>query len=160
MVLASEGCPASPIRATVTGIPESDDVIVGSSWINHAGTKCRTEKLLLQEKSPVVYSNGSSLEKAVQSAYGLISKISLEGSHYRTDVGAKAMSKSSKNFLSNRGAAFNGMSSYFKKAKVGKLLIPKLQLYTAEEKMEEKTTARRNSPTPLLNVLLHHLQCC
>ena len=94
MVLASEGYPASPIKGLpITGIPESDDVIgMGSSWINHAGTKLQDGKFVSSGGRVLsCTAMESSLEKAVQSAYGLISKISLEGSHYRTDIGAKAM---------------------------------------------------------------------
>ena len=94
VVLASEGYPASPIKGLpITGIPESGDVIgMGSSWINHAGTKLQDGKYVSSGGRVLsCTAMESSLEKAVQSAYGLISKISLEGSHYRTDIGAKAM---------------------------------------------------------------------
>ena len=94
VVLASQGYPASPIKGLpITGIPESDDVIgMGSSWINHAGTKLQNGKFVSSGGRVLsCTAMESSLEKAVQSAYGLISNISLEGSHYRTDIGAKAM---------------------------------------------------------------------
>lgn len=94
VVLASQGYPASPIKGLpITGIPESGNVIgMGSSWINHAGTKLQDGKFVSSGGRVLsCTAMESSLEKAVQSAYGLISKISLEGSHYRTDIGAKAM---------------------------------------------------------------------
>ena len=94
VVLASEGYPASPTKGLpITGIPESGDVIgMGLSWINHAGTKLQDGKFVSSGGRVLsCTAMESSLEKAVQSAYGLISKISLEGSHYRTDIGAKAM---------------------------------------------------------------------
>ena len=94
VVLASEGYPASPIKGLpITGIPESGDVIgMGLSWINHAGTKLQDGKFVSSGGRVLsCTAMESSLEKAVHSAYGLISKISLEGSHYRTDIGAKAM---------------------------------------------------------------------
>ena len=94
VVLASEGYPASPTKGLpITGIPESGDVIgMGSCWINHAGTKLQDGKFVSSGGRVLsCTAMESSLEKAVQSAYGLISKISLEGSHYRTDIGAKAM---------------------------------------------------------------------
>ena len=94
VVLASQGYPASPTKGLpITGIPESGDVIgMGLSWINHAGTKLQDGKFVSSGGRVLsCTAMESSLEKAVQSAYGLISKISLEGSHYRTDIGAKAM---------------------------------------------------------------------
>ena len=94
VVLASQGYPASPIKGLpITGIPATGDVTgMGSSWINHAGTKLLDGKFVSSGGRVLsCTAMESSLEKAVQSAYGLISKISLEGSHYRTDIGAKAM---------------------------------------------------------------------
>ena len=94
VVLASQGYPASPIKGLpITGISATGDVTgMGSSWINHAGTKLLDGKLVSSGGRVLsCTAMESSLEKAVQSAYGLISKISLEGSHYRTDIGAKAM---------------------------------------------------------------------
>ena len=70
----------------------SEAVGMGSSWINHAGTKLQDGKFISSGGRVLsCTAMDSSLEKAVQSAYRLISKISLEGSHYRTDIGAKAM---------------------------------------------------------------------
>ena len=94
VVLASEGYPASPTKGLpIIGMPElSEAVGMGSSWINHAGTKLQDGKFISSGGRVLsCTAMDSSLEKAVQSAYRLISKISLEGSHYRTDIGAKAM---------------------------------------------------------------------
>lgn len=94
VVLASKGYPASPIKGLpISGISVSDEVIgMGSSWINHAGTKLEDGKFISSGGRVLsCTAMEATLEKATQSAYDLISKISLEGSHYRTDIGAKAL---------------------------------------------------------------------
>ena len=94
VVLASEGYPASPIKGrNIDGLNSKVPIIeVGSNWINFAGVKKSGDNYLASGGRVLSCSAMSdSLANAAELAYDLIESISLEGSHYRTDIGGKAL---------------------------------------------------------------------
>ena len=94
VVLASEGYPASPIKGrNIDGLnPKVPIIGVGSNWINFAGVKKSGDNYLASGGRVLSCSAMSdSLANAAELAYDLIESISLEGSHYRTDIGGKAL---------------------------------------------------------------------
>ena len=94
VVLASEGYPASPIKGkNIGGLNSKVPIIeVGSNWINFAGVKKSGDNYLASGGRVLSCSAMSdSLANAAELAYDLIESISLEGSHYRTDIGGKAL---------------------------------------------------------------------
>ena len=94
VVLASEGYPASPIKGrNIDGLNSKVPIIeVGSNWINFAGVNKSGDNYLASGGRVLSCSAMSdSLANAAELAYDLIESISLEGSHYRTDIGEKAL---------------------------------------------------------------------
>ena len=94
VVLASEGYPASPIKGrNIDGLNSKVPIIeVGSNWINFAGVNKSGDNYLASGGRVLSCSAMSdSLANAAELAYDLIESISLEGSHYRTDIGGKAL---------------------------------------------------------------------
>jgi phosphoribosylamine--glycine ligase len=89
VVLASEGYPVSSApNRTITGLDEaqSDEHIE----IAHAATKLDGDNLMATGGRVLsVVSLAKNFHKARKHAYEAISKISLEGSHYRTDIAKK-----------------------------------------------------------------------
>ena len=89
VVLASQGYPGS----VTSGLP-----IVGiqdptvDSWVNHAGTKLENGTILSSGGRVLSCTGiGDSLADASAKAYALIEKIDLSGSHYRSDIGHRAL---------------------------------------------------------------------
>jgi len=89
VVLAAENYPGSVEKGrAIENLPDS----TLESWVNHAGTMSQNGQLL---------SNGGrvlsctaiadNLADAASKAYDLIGQIELAGSHYRTDIGYKAL---------------------------------------------------------------------
>ena len=94
VVLASEGYPKSPVKGRVIeGLNfQIPSLKFGSNWINFAGVKKSGESYIASGGRVLSCSAMSdSLVKAAELAYDLIESISLEGSHYRTDIGGKAL---------------------------------------------------------------------
>ena len=94
VVLASEGYPASPIKGrNIDGLNSKVPIIeIGSNWINFAGVNKSGDNYLASGGRVLSCSAMSdSLANAAELAYDLIESISLEGSHYRTDIGGKAL---------------------------------------------------------------------
>ena len=94
VVLASEGYPADPIKGRkINGLDSRiPNVELGSSWINFAGVKKSDGDYLASGGRVLSCSAMSdSLASTAELAYDLIKSISLEGSHYRTDIGGKAL---------------------------------------------------------------------
>ncbi len=94
VVLASEGYPSKPIKGRkISGLNlEIPKLTIGESWVNFAGVK--------QEGHDYFSSGGrvlscsaiaSSLSEAAELAYQLMNSIVLDGSHYRVDIGGKAL---------------------------------------------------------------------
>jgi phosphoribosylamine---glycine ligase len=95
VVLAAEGYPASPVKGRViNGLSnETIDDLDSDAWVNFAGVG-------LDENGDYISTGGrvlscsalaDTLEGARDLAYQLISQIELEGSHYRTDIGHRAL---------------------------------------------------------------------
>ena len=94
VVLASEGYPASPIKGrNINGLnTQLPTMEIGSNWINFAGVKKSGDSYLASGGRVLSCSAISdSLAGAAELAYDLVESISLEGSHYRTDIGGKAL---------------------------------------------------------------------
>ena len=94
VVLASQGYPGPPR----TGLPITlaSEVLVdagSSALVHHAGTGHDEEGRLVASGGRVLASTGiaASLEEARDAAYDLLAGIELEGSHYRRDIGHRAL---------------------------------------------------------------------
>ena len=87
VVLASEGYPADPkIGVAITGIQTNK-----SSYVFHAGTQMRDGVLHSSGGRVLTVTGlGSDLTQARDGAYRTISRISLPGSHYRSDIALNA----------------------------------------------------------------------
>ena len=97
IVLASEGYPANPVKNRVIhGIGQQNtSTEMNSAWVNHAGTKFEQNQLISSGGRVLSCSSmAASLVEAVELAYQLIGSITLEGSHYRSDIGGKALDQS------------------------------------------------------------------
>ena len=91
IVLASEGYPDKPIKGRiVSGISFEEDGT--TAIIHHAGTRLDGD-LVVSSGGRVLSVTGISdtLEGAINGAYSRISKVSMEGGHYRQDIGHKAL---------------------------------------------------------------------
>ena len=95
IVLASEGYPYQPIKGRIVrGISnELANIGLESSWVNHAGTKLVENKIIANGGRVLSCSAMSkSLSSAATLAYELIETITLEGGHYRSDIGGQILS--------------------------------------------------------------------
>ena len=94
VVLASEGYPETPRKGLPikieTGLIAHDD---GGAFIHHAGTKYVEGEKLVSSGGRVLACTGiaPSLVEARELAYSLMDGIILEGSHYRMDIGFRAL---------------------------------------------------------------------
>ena len=87
VVLAAEGYPASPRKGDVITSPDLED----PAMILHAGTGT-SESGVVSNGGRVlnVLGKGTTLEEARTHAYDVIRRIELDGSFFRTDIGARA----------------------------------------------------------------------
>jgi phosphoribosylamine--glycine ligase len=91
VVLAAEGYPSNPVKGRkIKGLTGN---LNNNSWINHAGTGFDGQGEIISTGGRVLSCSaiGDSLGQAAKSAYELLSSIELEGSHYRTDIGFRAL---------------------------------------------------------------------
>lgn len=95
VVLASEGYPQAPIKGrTILGL---DPLLQASSyrhrWINMAGVKSDSDGGFIASGGRVLSATamGSDLAETQRVAYELLSEIQLEGGHFRTDIGHRAV---------------------------------------------------------------------
>ena len=89
VVLASEGYPGAVTKGLpISGLKKASE----DSWVNHAGTTMR-EGVLISSGGRVLSCTGmgDSLSEASVKAYALIAEIELFGSHYRSDIGHRAL---------------------------------------------------------------------
>jgi phosphoribosylamine--glycine ligase len=95
IVLASEGYPNQPIKGRVIeGISAKQaNIAMESAWVNHAGTKSVENKIIASGGRVLSCSAMSkTLSDAAILAYQLIETITLEGGHYRSDIGGQILS--------------------------------------------------------------------
>ena len=94
VVLASQGYPGPPRTGLPISLASEVLVVAGSSaLVHHAGTGHDEEGRLVASGGRVLASTGiaASLEEARDAAYDLLAGIELEGSHYRRDIGHRAL---------------------------------------------------------------------
>ena len=90
VVLASEGYPGPPTK----GIEITGDGLDshGDRWVNHAGTGIKDGRLVSTGGRVLSATGiGNDLSEAAQKAYSVIGRIHLQGSHYRKDIGYRAL---------------------------------------------------------------------
>lgn len=88
VVVAAEGYPGSPRRGDeITGIDEA--MALTGVTVYHAGTRIGDDGRLLTAGGRVlsVCGRGATLDEALDSAYGGVTKIRFEGMWYRNDIG-------------------------------------------------------------------------
>jgi len=93
VVLAAEGYPGPPEKGrTITGDLSVLHEGAGRAFIHHAGTSL-SEDTLISTGGRVLASTGiaPSLEAARALAYRKLSKVELEGAHFRRDIGHRAL---------------------------------------------------------------------
>ena len=89
VVLAAENYPGPVEKGReIRNLPDSNE----DSWVNHAGTKME-DGVLLSNGGRVLSCTGigNDLQEASAKAYSLIEQIELAGSHYRRDIGHRAL---------------------------------------------------------------------
>jgi phosphoribosylamine--glycine ligase len=95
VVLAAEGYPSSPVKGRTVRGAESEPISSpnGMAWVNHAGTARGLNGELISTGGRVLAcsATGPTLGVAVEMAYALLDTIELEGSHFRTDIGFRAL---------------------------------------------------------------------
>lgn len=95
VVLASEGYPSSAKTGLlIEGIDELERATSPHNlWINHAATKMNEDGQYISTGGRVlsVTALGSTLQECFTTAYDGIERLGLEGSHYRKDIGKKAL---------------------------------------------------------------------
>jgi phosphoribosylamine--glycine ligase len=94
VVIAAEGYPAAPRAGDpVEGLAEVAAQDGPDAYVLHAGTRRDGEGRVLSAGGRVlsVTATGADLEQARQRAYRAARRIRLAGSHYRTDIAAKAI---------------------------------------------------------------------
>jgi phosphoribosylamine--glycine ligase len=89
VVLAAEDYPGSAEKGrTINNLPSASQ----DSWVNHAGTAHANGQLVSNGGRVLSCTGiGSNLGEAAAKAYALIEKIELSGSHYRRDIGHRAL---------------------------------------------------------------------
>ncbi|MCQ9676560.1 phosphoribosylamine--glycine ligase [Corynebacterium sp. BF-R-2] len=87
VVLAAEGYPASPRKGDVISSPDLEN----STKILHAGTATSDSGVVSNGGRVLnVLGQGATLDEARAAAYAVLDGIELEGSFFRTDIGARA----------------------------------------------------------------------
>ena len=89
VVLAAENYPGQVEKGReISNLPINNK----SAWVNHAGTKMQGEKLVSNGGRVLSCTGvGSTLQEAANNAYDSIEQIELLGSHYRRDIGHRAL---------------------------------------------------------------------
>ncbi|AJI79760.1 phosphoribosylamine--glycine ligase [Corynebacterium singulare] len=87
VVLAAEGYPASPRKGDVISSPDLED----PTKILHAGTATSDSGVVSNGGRVLnILGQGATLDEARAAAYAVLDGIELEGSFFRTDIGARA----------------------------------------------------------------------
>ncbi|MEC8669741.1 MAG: phosphoribosylglycinamide synthetase C domain-containing protein, partial [Candidatus Thermoplasmatota archaeon] len=89
VVLAAENYPGPVEKGReIKNLPDSNE----DSWVNHAGTKIESGKIVSNGGRVLSCTGiGDNLKEASVKAYSLIKQIELSGSHYRRDIGHRAL---------------------------------------------------------------------
>jgi phosphoribosylamine--glycine ligase len=93
VVVAAEGYPAAPRTGDpVLGLADAE--AVDGAYVLHAGTRLTSDGEVLSSGGRVlsVVGTGSDLAEARERAYAAVAKVSLAGSHHRTDIALAASS--------------------------------------------------------------------
>ena len=96
VVLASEGYPGEVFTGRkISGWDVQIEEGQGSGFVHLAGANFDSDGLLLSSGGRVLSATGlaPTLEEALEAAYQIIDGIALEGSHYRSDIGFRALSR-------------------------------------------------------------------
>ncbi|MEO3786123.1 phosphoribosylamine--glycine ligase [Actinocorallia sp. B10E7] len=91
VVVAAENYPADPAKGdAIEGLNAAEDV--EGAYVLHAGTRFDENDMLVSSGGRVlsVVGTGADLDEARHRAYEAVSRISLRGSHHRTDIALKA----------------------------------------------------------------------
>ena len=95
VVLAAEGYPATPVKGRLISGLNNEVIHTSESdvWVNFAGVGLDANGDYISTGGRVLSCSAlaDTLEEAKNLAYQLISQIELEGSHYRTDIGHRAL---------------------------------------------------------------------
>ena len=95
VVLAAEGYPATPVKGrSIDGLVVEDIASEnGTTWVNFAGVGVDENGGYISTGGRVLSCSAiaDTLVEARTLAYQLISRIKLDGSHYRTDIGHRAL---------------------------------------------------------------------
>ncbi|WP_090774024.1 phosphoribosylamine--glycine ligase [Nonomuraea maritima] len=83
VIIAAENYPASPVKGDViTGLQETSD-----AYVLHAGTRREGDEVVSDGGRVLsVVGSGPDQESARRAAYDLAARVTLRGSHYRTDI--------------------------------------------------------------------------
>lgn len=90
VVLAAAGYPGTPRSGDPIGGLEDANAQPGA-WVLHAGTRNDDGRIVSAGGRVLsVVGTGADLEQARAAAYGALDRVTLDGSHHRTDIAAKA----------------------------------------------------------------------
>jgi phosphoribosylamine--glycine ligase len=94
VVMTSGGYPGSyEVGKKIEGLAEAN--ALPNVAVFHAGTKREGHSIVTSGGRVLgVTATAASLEQAIQTAYHAVDKIHFEGAHYRTDIGAKGVTRS------------------------------------------------------------------
>ena len=94
MVLAAPGYPQAPEQGGVlTGVPSGAEAESGwdAAWVVHAGTAWRADRLVATGGRVLcATARAANLTDARERAYDLLAEITLDGGHFRRDIGQAA----------------------------------------------------------------------
>ncbi|MBB0245575.1 phosphoribosylamine--glycine ligase [Streptomyces alkaliphilus] len=93
VVVAAENYPAAPRTGDpIGGLAEVAERDAPDAWVLHAGTRREEDGRVVSAGGRVlsVTATGGDLAEARERAYRAVGRIELKGSHYRTDIAAKA----------------------------------------------------------------------
>ncbi len=95
VVMASQGYPGPYNQgAPITGL--EDAATEPGIMIFHAGTSCMNDQILTGGGRVLgVTGLGRDIQEAIAATYGAVKKIHWEGAHYRTDIGVRALARTS-----------------------------------------------------------------
>lgn len=105
VVMASGGYPGDYKKGIeIKGLKDLEGI--EDIMVFHAGTKLQDEKVLTEGGRVLgITTLGPGIEDTIERTYSAVSKVSFEGMHYRTDIGAKALLKNKFRTQAVKGSA-------------------------------------------------------